>query len=191
MYARRVGEQEVTFDFAEGLLQNNLLFVDRETSSIWSQLHSQAISGPLEGTPLQVVASMQTTWEFWRRLHPDTRVVLVEGEEGRPYFYRNRTPGTRPPEKRSTTHDTSVLGLGLVVGGEAIYFPFRELERASTPLTLKLGGKQVTINYRQSALTAWAEDAQGNLLPGVLAYEQGWRDFNPGSETYRAATASR
>ena len=57
MYARRVGEQEVTFDFAEGLLQNNLLFVDRETSSIWSQLHGQAVSGPLEGTPLQVVAS--------------------------------------------------------------------------------------------------------------------------------------
>ena len=191
MYVRRVGEQEVTFDFAEGLLQNNLLFVDRETSSIWSQLHSQAVSGPLEGTPLQVVASMQTTWKFWRQLHPDTRVVTVEGEEGRPYFYRNRKPGTRPPKKRPTTHDTSVLGLGLVVGGEAIYFPFRELDRAPTPLTLNLGGEQVTIHYRQSALTAWAEDAQGNLLPGVLAYAQGRRDFNPGSETYRAATSSR
>ncbi|MFB3127923.1 MAG: hypothetical protein ACE1Z8_10615, partial [Candidatus Acidiferrales bacterium] len=98
---------------------------------------------------------------------------------------------TRPPKKRSTTHDTSVLGLGLVVGGHTIYFPFRELERATTPLTLKLGGEQITIHYRQSALTAWAEDAEGNLLPGVLAYEQGWRDFNPGSETYRAATVSR
>ncbi|MCH6553333.1 MAG: hypothetical protein IH793_04135 [Acidobacteria bacterium] len=74
---------------------------------------------------------------------------------------------------------------------DEIVTTFRELERATTPLTLNLGGEQVTIHYRQSALTAWAEDAQGNLLPGVLAYEQGWRDFNPGSETYRAATPSR
>lgn len=191
MYARRVGENEVTFDFVDGLIQNNLLFVDRETNSLWSQLQGQAVSGPLEGTPLQVVASLQTTWRFWRQTHPDTRVVVSEDKKGRPYFYRNRKPGTRPPKEQPTTHDTSVLGLGLVVGGQAMYFPFRELDRTPAPLRLTLGGEEITVHYRNSALTAWAEDSEGNLLPGVLAYEEGWKDFNPESEIYRASPAGR
>jgi hypothetical protein len=39
VYARRVGDRELTFDFAEGLIKDNLLIVDRETRSVWPQLH--------------------------------------------------------------------------------------------------------------------------------------------------------
>ena len=55
MYARRQGGRELTFDFAEGLVDNNLLVVDRETSSVWSQLAGRAIAGSMEGTPLTAV----------------------------------------------------------------------------------------------------------------------------------------
>lgn len=186
-----MGNRELTFDFAQGLLQNNLLIVDRETNSLWSQLHGKAVSGPMKGTPLRVVPSLQTTWKFWRAIHPATRVIVVAGKQGRSYFYRNRKPGTRPARRRPATHDTSALGLGLVVGGQAMYFPFRELARTSTPFKLKLGGKEVTVHYRKAALTAWAEDAEGNLLPGVVAYEEGWMAFNPESKLYRAADPAR
>lgn len=191
MYARRWGDREFTFDFAEGLLRNNLLFVDRETHSVWSQLHGQAVSGPMKGTPLRPVPALQTTWGFWRSLHPETRVLVVAGKEGYPYLYRNRKPGTRRRGKRPTRHDTSALGLGLVVGGQAMFFPFRELERGATPLRLTLGGKPVVIHYRGEGLTAWAEDAKGNLLPGVLAYQEGWMAFNPSSEVYRVRARGR
>lgn len=184
MYARKAAGRELTFDFAEGLLRDNLLFVDRETNSVWSQLRGGAVNGPLQGTPLRIIPSMQTTWKFWREQHPGTQVLLAK-EEGRSYLYRNRPPGSNST-RQSAGHDTSALGLGLAVGGEAVFFPFRELERSATPLTVTLGGQPVTVHYRKEALTAWAEDAQGNLLPGVLAYEQGWKGFNPDSETYQA-----
>ena len=70
-------------------------------------------------------------------------------------------------------------------------FPFRELDRTSTPLELKLGGEGVRVYYRQSALTAWAEDADGNLLPAVLAYEEGWKAFNPQSEIFHARASGQ
>lgn len=190
MYARRIGKREFTFDFAEGLLRDNLLFVDRETNSIWSQLHGQAVIGPMTGTPLQVVPSMQATWKFWRTQHPDTRVMIAEGKKGRPYFYRNRKPGTRPAKKRASSHDTSSLGLGLVLGDQAMFFPFRELDRIATPLKLTVGGEEVTLHYRKEGLAAWAEDAGGNLLPTVLAYEAGWMAFNPDSEVFRAQAST-
>lgn len=186
MYARRVGDRELTFDFAAGLIQNNLLLVDRETGSLWSQLHGRAVDGPLEGEPLTVLPALQTTWRYWRQLHPQTRVMVAPGEEGRPYVYRRWTPGTPRPKEPPKTHDTSALGLGLARKGEAIFFPFRELEQANLPLHLCLGGAEITVHYRPDALTAWAEDADGNLLSGVLAYEAGWLDFHPESRVYRA-----
>jgi hypothetical protein len=190
VYAREVEGRELTFDFAEGLVKDNLLIVDRETNSIWSQLDSKAVSGPMKGAPLQSVPSIQTTWKFWRKRYPKTRVLVVRGEEGRRYFYRDRKPGTRP-KRPDTTHNTSKLGLGLVVDGQAMFFPFRELRRVAPPVRVKLGGEWVAVYYEEEALTAWAEDGKGNLLSGVLSYEEGWVSFNPESRTYRGPRATQ
>lgn len=186
MYARRYKDRELTFDFAMGLINDNLLFVDRETQSIWSQLEGRAVSGPMKESPLQIIPSIQTTWKHWREMHPDSRVLIVAEEDGRPYFYRNRRPGQPAAKQRPKAHDTSALGLALKVGGKAIFFPFVELEATTLPLVYTVGEEQIVVHYRQDALTAWAVDAAGNLLPGVLAYEFGWLNFNPGSEIFRA-----
>ena len=106
MYARGQGENELTFDFAEGLIKNNLLMVDRETRSVWSQLHGRAVSGPREGQPLQALPAIQSTWGFWKNRHPDTRVMVNTKRPGRPYFYRTWTPGQPRPEERPIEHNT-------------------------------------------------------------------------------------
>ncbi len=186
MYARRVGDRELTFDFGEGLIENNLLIVDRETTSVWSQLEGSAVSGPMKGTPLEVVPALQTTWKFWRQRHPETR-VWIDGKAGRPYLYRNRAIGTPRPKTRPTTHDASALGLGLAFGGEAIFLPFEALTGAPLPLGLEVGGEHVRVHYRKEELTAWAEDPEGNLLPHVLAYRSGWLSFHPESRIYTRA----
>lgn len=182
MYARRAADRELTFDFADGLLDNNLLIVDRETSSVWSQLHGKAVIGELEGTPLEVVPSMQTTWKFWRERHPDTRVMVLPETEGRPYLYRNRPTGTPSSEAGpQTAHDSTALGFGLVLEGEALWASFADLEKLSSPVQMTLGGQRIRVFFEKEALTAWAEDQGGRLLPGVLAYREGWFDFFPDS----------
>lgn len=191
MYARRLKGKEFTFDFAEGLLENNLLIADRETDSLWSQLDGRAVSGPMRGTPLEALPAMQTTWKFWREKHPQTRVMVAEGKQGRPYFYRDRKPGTPPPPQPPNRHDISTLGLGVSLGGEAVFFPFRELERAPSPLKYRLGGQEISIHFAGEGLTAWAEDASGQLLFSVLAYEDGWLAFNPRSSLFRASSYPR
>ena len=178
-----------TFDFAEGLIKDNLLFVDRETDSVWSQLHGRAIHGPLEHTPLNIVPAMQATWVFWRERHPDTR-VMVDDQPGHPYLYRNRQPGTPRPETRPTDHDTSLLGLGLTLGGESMFFALDELAKAQTPIRVEIGGTDVVVHFSRRGRTAWAEK-DGELLAAVLAYEFGWRDFNPQTRVFRSDASSR
>ena len=142
MYARGQKENELTFDFAEGLIKNNLLMVDRETRSVWSQLHGRAVSGPREGQPR--------------------------------------------PEEGPIEHKTANLGLGMAVGSDAVFFPFSELARAVNPYETEVGGQPVRIHFHPDGLTAWAEDNQERLLPGIVAYRAGWLDFYPSSRVFKA-----
>ena len=54
----------------------NLVLVDRESGSYWSQLLARAICGPLEDEPLSIRPSSLARWGDWRRDHPDTDVLL-------------------------------------------------------------------------------------------------------------------
>ena len=182
-----MGNRKLTFDFSESLYRDNLLFVDRETSSVWSQLEGKAIAGPLRGSPLEIVPSLQTTWRLWREIHPDTRVMVIPGEEGSPYYYRRPNAPFAP----APVHDTAPLGLGLVVGGQAMFFPFRQLKKTKPPFEFSLGGKLITLHFRKSDVTAWAEDEEGNLLPGVLSYKEGWMRFNPDSALFHTRMLPR
>ncbi len=183
MYARRHGDRDLTFDFAEGLVDDNLLVVDRETSSVWSQLAGKAIAGELKDTPLRAIPALQATWGFWRQRHPESRVMTLPDERGRPYVYSGFVPGE--PRSPSGDHDTSTLGLGLAIGNEAWFFPFPELAGADTPVRMNVGGTAIAIHFDAEGLTAWAENDAGELLMSVLAYEQGWRSFYPHTSTWR------
>ena len=184
MYARRIEDREFTFDFAEGLINDNLLIVDRETGSVWSQLDGKAISGPMLGAPLPVIPAMQSTWKFWQTFYPETRVMVVEGEEGSPYLYRNRKPGAPRPAKPATSHDTSFLGLGFATQDHAIFFPFSELDKSPIPMRVTLGEQPIDVHYDKEGLTAWVTGPDRKVLPAVLTYRSGWLDFHPQSIVY-------
>ena len=58
-----------------GVVGGNEVFKDRETGSRWQQSSLEAISGPLKGEHLELYPFLLTSWEEWRRLHPDTLVL--------------------------------------------------------------------------------------------------------------------
>jgi len=186
VYGRTIDGREFTFDFGAGLINDNLLIVDRETNSIWSQLHGKAISGPMEGTPLPVVPSMQVTWKYWRSLYPETWVMWESDSEGRPYYYRSHRPGEPSPTEESKTHDTSALGLGLVYRGNTMFFAINELRKAQLPAIAIFGDHAVAVYYDEVAKGAWAIDGDLNVIPAVLVYDWAWFDFFPDSGTYMA-----
>ena len=48
---------------------------DQETGSFWSHVTGEALLGPLQGTHLEALPAVQTTWREWLAAHPDTRVL--------------------------------------------------------------------------------------------------------------------
>ncbi len=74
MFRAEAKGQPLVLDNA-GVAEGNEVFKDRGTGSRWQQSSLKAISGPLQGTRLQLYPFLLTNWEEWRRLHPDTLVL--------------------------------------------------------------------------------------------------------------------
>lgn len=190
VFGRRLGNRELSFDFVRGLIHDNLVISDRQTRSVWSQLQGRATSGPLADKTLDVLPSMQATWGFWKERHPRTEVLVAGESSGRAYRYFDADGEQRMPGLVGAGHDVDALGLGLQLWGQPAFFPLNELAKVPDPFTVGSGSQAIHIHHSQSGFTAWAENAAGDLLPGVLAYERGWRTFHPQSRIFDAAQAT-
>jgi hypothetical protein len=87
VYVREVEGIETTLGVSGALWRDSLVLYDRKTVTLWSQVNSAAIHGPLEGKQLKQIPSVLTTWAEWRKLHPDTLVLrpTADSREGSPY----------------------------------------------------------------------------------------------------------
>jgi len=82
VYGREVKGRTLELEPSGALMQASLVMRDRQTDSWWSIMSSDAIGGPLAGTDLpELPAGEKTTWGEWRRKHPDTLVLSVDGVE--------------------------------------------------------------------------------------------------------------
>jgi hypothetical protein len=75
VYARTLGQNTSTFIVSGKLWRNSLIMQDLETGSLWSHVTGEALHGSAAGQRLEVIPSVQTTWEAWVREHPETKVL--------------------------------------------------------------------------------------------------------------------
>ena len=126
--------QRLRFAF-HGIWQGVAVLADRPGGSLWFHLTGEAFAGPRAGTRLRRLDSgRHTTWDEWRRTHPDTRVLAVDprwvgrpGDQG--YFGRDgvrRGDPFLPEAFRATLQATDArlplheLVYGAVVEGQAV-----------------------------------------------------------------------
>jgi hypothetical protein len=80
VYSRAINQDTLTFEASGGLLNAGLVMLDRETRSYWSIMTEDAIWGEHKGQPLSVLpGARKMTFGQWHKLHPQTRVLSVEG----------------------------------------------------------------------------------------------------------------
>ena len=85
VFDAHVGNRRAIFGVSGLLYNSDVLLFDRATESLFSQLLMKAITGSLRGTELATIPAATTTWEAWRREHPDTRVLSHALPYGRDY----------------------------------------------------------------------------------------------------------
>jgi hypothetical protein len=176
-----------------GLLYNSdVLLFDRPTESLWSQIDSFAITGPYKGRRLEPVPLVNTAWREWKRRHPGTLVLSLETGHRRnydrdPYAWYDQSPDLMFPVRfRALGYHPKEYVLGITLDGEAKAYPVSELARAPERFEDEVGGTAIVVHYDDENVSGEIRDADGELLPGVMAYWFAWFAFHPETGIYKA-----
>jgi uncharacterized protein DUF3179 len=194
VYNRELGTKPLTLGVSGKLYDSNLLFYDKSTESLWSQIRGEAIAGPLTGRRLEALPSVVTIWAVWRKAHPDTLVLDVNTGYSRNYAidpYRSYessgevmfpvTLDSRLPAKQRV--------LGVTINGADEAFPFSRLAEEKSPLKVNLGGQLMTVIFDAPTQTAGAVIA-GKHIPAYTGYWFAWAAFHPKTMVWEDAGAT-
>ena len=80
VYAREIEGTVHTPGMSGKLIMNALVMSDHQSDTLWSQFLSLGVKGPLANKALEIVPAIQTTWQQWLNLHPDTSVLDKRGQ---------------------------------------------------------------------------------------------------------------
>ena len=103
---------------------------DHQSDTLWSQFLSRGVKGPLANTELEIVPDIQSTWQGWMRLHPDTIVLdkrgryLADSYEG---YYTNGSAGIIGESNKDKRLPRKDLVLGVTISGLAKAYPFETI----------------------------------------------------------------
>ncbi|WP_028670214.1 DUF3179 domain-containing protein [Saccharospirillum impatiens] len=193
VFDSRVEEQALTFGVSGLLYQSDVLLYDRETETLWSQIWSEGVAGPLMDTQLTALPVKHTTWQAWREAHPTTQVLSRDTGFRRdylrdPYAGYEQSPTTLFPVSNQAPgpwHAKEWV-LGVSFNGQHKGYPFEELDKnAQARFNDTVGGQPFTVLWdadHRSASIEWQEES----LPSLTAFWFAWYAFYPGTEVFTA-----
>ena len=86
-FAGQANGLNLSFRTAAKSWKSDLLFQDKETESIWSQVMGVCIEGQLQGSTLDALPCTVTTWGHWKKSCPATELIVLDetAESTEPY----------------------------------------------------------------------------------------------------------
>jgi hypothetical protein len=160
VYAREINGQTLTFGVSGKLWANGLIMYDHQTDSLWSHVLGKAITGPMQGTRLRMLAATQTDWGTWKQLHPTTLVLdpsksphqrdyTMDPYEG---YYSSHDIGVIATRREDARLPPKSLVLGVRLGSAVKAYPFTHLSQAQV-INDTVGNTPVLIVFREKSAT--------------------------------------
>ena len=138
-----------TFGVSGKLIMNAVVMYDHQSNTLWSQFLSRGVKGPLVNQALEIVPAVQTTWQQWLNLHPDTLVLDKRGSyQGDTYegYYSGGSKGILGEANKDKRLPSKELVLGMVVAGLAKAYPFSVISD-QTVINDRFAGEDVVVTF--------------------------------------------
>lgn len=194
VFGRREGEKVRSFGVSGLLYRSDLLLYDRQTRSLWSQIGSEAVSGPASGSRLSLLRSQTMRWREWLGAHPKTSILSFETGHRRPYGrspygdYASSANLAFPTAFDRRYHPkTPTLGLR-IRNGSARAYPAVELVRAGGQVEEWFAGRHVRVAYDPEAERFRVEAPDDVEI--VEGYWFAWMAFHTHSSVFEAGARS-
>jgi hypothetical protein len=190
VYSRNIKERELTFGISGLLYKSNVLMYDHQTESLWSQVLGKAVTGPMTGTPMNILPSTLTTWGKWKKRFPGTEVLSTETGHSRDYSrdpyegYYKRKRGLFSFFKPGLGEEEKELVAGVTVNGAVRAYSLNDLRRKGK-ITDRLGGREIRLAFDPDTEVLTVKDEKENKIPHVTVYWFVWKGIHPESVLYR------
>ena len=169
---RVLNGQVTTFGVSGLLFNTNLIPYDRATDSNWSQMLQQSVNGDLIGEQPEFVHLVETTWETWQALYPNSTVTStntgISRDYGRyPYGdYRTSENLIFPVENLDRTLPAKERVLGVDINDEQKAFGF-DLFTSREVMMQTVGGEDIVVIGDEAAnfIVAFSDSFSEDQLP--------------------------
>ncbi len=166
-----------------GMDHFNAMFEDASTGSWWRQANGEAVVGPLKGTAMPELPSVQVSLGQWLTLHPHTLVMQADpaftDEYAKDYAFERgtKTGGLTGTDTVSWRDKSWVIGVALK--GAAKAYDWKRLKRervindmvGGVPIVLALGPDSVSFFAFQRPDSTTSFVVRGDsLASGTAAY---------------------
>ena len=175
---RSAGGSPYTFGTSGLLYRSNKLMFDHETFSLWSNITGEPVVGrsALTSFKLSMVPSTLTTWEEWRKRHPETTVMAIDRQVEKQWgfdYRRGAADNARrgvsfPVWLKNDSLDPKAEVYAIRVGEAAKAYPLERLGRSGV----------VNDAVGELALVLVSDESSG----AVRAYERGELRFRAGAD---------
>lgn len=192
VYEGSVNGRALTLGVSGLLYNSDVLLYDRETQTLWSQILSKAINGPLSGQKLTMISSSQTSWAKWLKQHPNTKVLSTDTGFNRDYTrspygnYDNNTETYFPVNAQSRQYHPKERVMGITINGKHKAYPFAELAKlGTTRFQDQFQGQQLTLEIDVPNRDGKVLDANGKPVDLVNGFWFAWYAFHPDTTVFK------
>jgi len=193
VYQSKVRGKTLKFGVSGLLYNSDVLLYDRQTETLWSQILSKAVNGPMKGQKLTMVPSSQTSWSSWLKKQPNTKVLSTDTGFSRDYRrspygdYDQNTSTYFPVSARSGAYHPKERVLGITINGKHKAYPFVELGKLRTnSVKDNFQGQNLTINFDVANRDGQVLNANGTPLELVNGFWFAWYAFHNDTAIFKA-----
>ena len=179
-FKRTLNGQVLDFGTTGRLRYSNLIMYDRQTETWWQQATGDAIAGEFTGAQLEFYPASMVSWQDFKLLHPDGKVLSRETGYSRdygnnpyfgyddidqtPFLFSGTTPGQLPPMARVLT---------IELNSEAVAYPY-EVLRERKVINDALGGENIVVFWVEGTTSALdtREISEGRDVGAAVAYSR-------------------
>jgi hypothetical protein len=189
-FSANISDTRLVFGVSGLLYNSDVLLYDTATESLWSQIKSVAVTGPMKGTKIDAIALAHTTWRDWRARHPHSQVLSSDTGFKRSYQidpypdYRRSGRLYFPVAAESRKYRWKSLVMGVEIDGHFKAYPFDELKQSPEQFTDEFQGRELSVWYDHKNRTARMVDSDGGPVPTAIMYWFAWFAFHPDTAIY-------
>ncbi|MEL7220684.1 MAG: DUF3179 domain-containing protein [Bacteroidota bacterium] len=195
VYRTETGQEQWELAVSGLLYNNNALYYDRNTQSLWSQLHGRAVAGPVAGAELDLLPSTYTTWGEWKERNPETLLLASETGYNRNYemdSYAHYATTDRlmfPLNYSDERLNLKERVLGVNIDGVYKAYPYKAFsDQEDSVVQDVVNGQTIQIEFLAQPQAAYVTDLEGTPLPSSSTYWFAWSSFHPETALFNPET---